>query len=192
MIPEPGTITLDRESFKALASEVRVEILKQLEGHRLTLTNLSNVMHLAKPTLLEHLDRLVSAGLVNKVDEGRKWIYYDLTRRGRHILNPHQVKIMISLAVSLLLIGAGVASVAFAALAAGGSGGTTASAADEGTPFLGTQGGRSIPQAIAEGAPGPWGLIVIALAVIPLGVALWYRRAGRDLIDSVRAQLATP
>src|SRR3990172_10448782 len=132
MIPEPGTITLDRESFKALASEVRVEILKQLEGPRLTLTALSNVIHLANPTLLEPLERLVSAGLVNRVDEGRKWIYYDLTRRGRHILNPHQVKIMISLAVSLLLVGAGVASVAFAAITTTGSGGTTASASDEG------------------------------------------------------------
>src|SRR3990172_7243149 len=31
---EPGTITLDRESFKALASEVRVEVLKQSEERR--------------------------------------------------------------------------------------------------------------------------------------------------------------
>ena len=190
MMPGPPRITLDQESFKALASDVRVGILKVLDDRRQTVTDLSNVMGLSKPTLLEHLEKLQSAGLVKRLDEGRKWIYYDLTRRGRHILNPHQVKIMISLAVSLLLVGAGVASVAFAAITTTGSGGTTTFSSDEGTPLLGTQGGRSIPQAIAEGAPGPWGLIVIALAVIPLVVALWYRRAGRDLIDSVRAQLA--
>ncbi len=49
---DPGTITLDRDSFKALASEVRVEILKQLEARRMTVTDLSHMMSLAKPTLL--------------------------------------------------------------------------------------------------------------------------------------------
>src|SRR6266568_3642987 len=116
---DPGTITLDRESFKALASEVRVEILKQLEERRMTVTDLSHAMSLAKPTLLEHLDRLVTAGLIAKMDEGRKWIYYDLTKRGRNILHPHQVKIMLSLAVTLLLFGAGVAAVFVAATTTG-------------------------------------------------------------------------
>src|SRR3989442_12420813 len=120
---DPGTITLDRESFKALASEVRVEILKQLEERRMTVTDLSHAMSLAKPTLLEHLERLQTAGLVNRVDEGRKWIYYDLTKRGRNILHPHQVKIMLSLAVTLLLFGAGVAAGVVAAPAAGAGSG---------------------------------------------------------------------
>ena len=192
---DPGTITLDRESFKALASEVRVEILKQLEARRMTVTDLSHAMSLAKPTLLEHLDRLLSAGLVNKADEGRKWIYYDLTKRGRNILHPHQVKIMLSLAMSILLVAAGIAAV-IAALAAPSSGstgsGATTMPTTYGNPILGTQDGRSVGEAISEGAPGPWGLILVALAAVPLLVAFWYRRAGRDLIDSVRAQLAVP
>src|SRR3989304_1477583 len=112
---EPGTIPPDRESFKALASEVRVEILKQLEGHRMTVTDLSHAMSLAKPTLLEHLDRLVAAGLVTKADEGRKWIYYDLTKRGRSILHPHQVKIMLSLALSIAMVSAGAVAILAAA-----------------------------------------------------------------------------
>src|SRR3970040_929406 len=115
MIPEPGTITLDREAFKALASEVRVEVLKQLEARRMTVTDLSHAMSLAKPTLLEHLDRLVTAGLVTKQDEGRKWIYYDLTKRGRNILRPHQVKILISLALSILLFSSGLIAILAAA-----------------------------------------------------------------------------
>jgi len=190
MIGEPGTITLDRESFKALASEVRVEILKQLEARRMTVTDLSHAMSLAKPTLLEHLDRLVSAGLVNKVDEGRKWIYYDLTKRGRNILRPHQVKIMLSLALSILLFSAGTFAV-LAALTAPPTALTGgAPSGDYGTRFLG--GESSVPEAFAAGAPGPWGLIVLLLAVIPLVVALVYRRAGRDLIASVRLQLGAP
>jgi len=188
---EPGTITLDRESFKALASEVRVEILKQLEARRMTVTDLSHAMSLAKPTLLEHLDRLVTAGLVNKVDEGRKWIYYDLTKRGRNILRPHQVKIMISLALSVLLFSAGIVAVLAAFVAPAPTFGTGGPAfQDTGTRFLG--GESSVPEAIAAGAPGPWGVIAVLLAVIPLAVALVYHRAGRDLIASVRLQLGAP
>jgi len=198
MIPEPGTITLDRESFKALASEVRVEMLKQLEARRMTVTDLSHAMNLAKPTLLEHLDRLVTAGLVTKIDEGRKWIYYELTKRGRNILHPHQVKIMISLAMSILLFTAGFAAMAAAFLTpvspaptlGGPTPPDTTTATDAGTRFLGGQ--ESLPEAVAAGAPGPWGLIVVLFAAIPLVLAVWYRRAGRETIEAVRLQLAAP
>lgn len=181
---DPGTITLDREAFKALASEVRVEVLRQLEARRMTVTDLSNVMHLAKPTLLEHLDRLVTAGLVTKVDEGRKWIYYELTKRGRNILHPHQVKIMISLAVSILLVGAGVIAILTAAT---GNVGLVGGPAETGTGW--TAGDRSFGEAVAMGEPIPWGILAIGLAVVPLVAAIWYRRAGRELIDSVRTEL---
>lgn len=188
---EPGSITLDRESFKALASEVRVEVLKQLEAQRMTVTDLSNAMGLAKPTLLEHLDRLVSAGLIVKKDEGRKWIYYELTRRGRHILHPHQVKILISLALSILLVSAGMfAILAAATLAAPAglgpqTGGTNRTA--EGLTWL--TGDSNFAEGVAAGQPGPWGLVVITLAIIPALIALWYYRASRNLIESVRLQL---
>jgi DNA-binding transcriptional ArsR family regulator len=194
---EPGTITLDRESFKALASEVRVEVLKQLEARRMTVTDLSHAMSLAKPTLLEHLDRLVTAGLVTKIDEGRKWIYYELTKRGRNILRPHQVKIMISLALSILLVGAGIVAVLVAATNAFG-GGALAGASSDGPSFWGPLGPAearstdySFASGLAAGGLGAWGVIALLLGVIPLLVALWYHRAGRDLIDSVRTQLGS-
>jgi len=192
---EPGTITLDREAFKALASEVRVEVLKQLEARRMTVTDLSHAMSLAKPTLLEHLDRLVTAGLVTKQDEGRKWIYYELTKRGRNILRPHQVKIMISLALSVLLFSASLVAILTAATTpvtfSGGTGSTGGTATTDG-PFERFLGGQeTFPDAMAAGAPGPWGVIVAILAVIPLLLALWYWRAGRGLINAARLQLAT-
>lgn len=184
---EPGSITLDREAFKALASEVRVEILKQLEAQRMTVTDLSNAMSLAKPTLLEHLDRLVSAGLVVKKDEGRKWIYYELTRRGRYILHPHQVKILISLALSVLLVSAGMAAILAAAAQAETLGGGAQAAESD---FSWITSGRSVEEAIATGQPGPWGIIAILLALVPLVVAVWYYRASRDLLASVGTKLA--
>ena len=191
---EPGTITLDRESFKALASEVRVEVLKQLETRRMTVTDLSNAMNLAKPTLLEHLERLVSAGLVTKLDEGRKWIYYELTRRGRTILHPHQVKIMISLALSFVLVGAGIVAVLLAATNTYGNG-SLSGGTDSGSfwdplhPPTSPSRGSSFTTGLAAGGPGAWGVVSVLLAVIPLVLAIWYWRAGQNLINSVRPHL---
>src|SRR5438132_1680619 len=101
-------ITLDQESFKALASDVRVGILKRLDVRRETVTDLSNLLSLSKPTLLEHLEKLQSASLVKRVDEGRKWIYYELSDKGRKILHPERVAItlVLGLTVALAAIGA--------------------------------------------------------------------------------------
>jgi DNA-binding transcriptional ArsR family regulator len=100
-------ITLDQESFKALASDVRVGILKHLDARRETVTDLSNLMTLSKPTLLEHLEKLQSAGLVKRVDEGRKWIYYELSDKGRKILHPERVAITLALGVAVALAAIG-------------------------------------------------------------------------------------
>src|SRR5712691_5034431 len=100
-------ITLDQESFRALASDVRVGILKRLDVRRETVTDLSNLMTLSKPTLLEHLEKLQSAGLVKRVDEGRKWIYYELSGRGRKILHPERVAITLALGLKIALAAIG-------------------------------------------------------------------------------------
>jgi len=107
MIPGPSTITLDQESFKALASEVRVEILKRLDERRETVTDLSGLLGLSKPTLLEHLEKLQSAGLVKRVDEGRKWIYYELSSKGRKLLHPERVAIVLALSSAVVLAAIG-------------------------------------------------------------------------------------
>jgi DNA-binding transcriptional ArsR family regulator len=102
-----GRITLDQESFRALASDVRVGILKRLDTRRETVTDLSTLLGLSKPTLLEHLEKLQSAGLVKRVDEGRKWIYYALTDKGRKILHPERVAITLALASAVVLAAIG-------------------------------------------------------------------------------------
>src|SRR3972149_6495469 len=110
MIPGPPRITLDQESFKALASDVRVGILKVLDERRQTVTDLSNVMGLSKPTLLEHLEKLQAAVLVKRVDEGRKWIYYELSDKGRKILHPEKVSIVVALWSAPALAAIGIVS----------------------------------------------------------------------------------
>jgi len=100
------TVTLDRETFNALAQDTRVMILKRLDEHKETLTDLSEGLDLRPSTVKEHLGRLVDAGLIYAEDKGTKWKYYKLTRKGRSVLHPHETKIWVMLAVSLLAFGA--------------------------------------------------------------------------------------
>lgn len=95
-------ITLDREAFRALASGSRVGILKSLDARRKTLTELSKQFGMSASTVKEHMDNLSSVGLVVQKDEGHKWKYYELTRKGRKILHPEETKIWIMLSVSVL------------------------------------------------------------------------------------------
>ncbi len=148
MIPGPSTITLDQESFKALASEVRVDILKRLDARRETVTDLSGLLGLSKPTLLEHLEKLQAAGLVKRVDEGRKWIYYELSGKGRKLLHPERVAIVLALssAAVLAVVGAFALLVSYASFLSPTAGAPNTTAAPAryseafgplGTPSLG-------------------------------------------------------
>ena len=172
MMPGPSTITLDQESFKALASEVRVDILKKLDARRETVTDLSTLLSLSKPTLLEHLEKLQAAGLVKRVEEGRKWIYYELSLKGKKLLHPEKVAIVLALssAVALAVIGlflilaASYPTMLAPALPAG-----NASPAFRGNPIeIGT-----------ESPGGLAGLIALSLAGLAAGVAAILAWVGR-------------
>ncbi|MCK4368010.1 MAG: winged helix-turn-helix transcriptional regulator [Thermoplasmata archaeon] len=103
-------IVLDAESFRALSSETRVQLLKHLDEDRLTLTNLAKKMDLAKATVSSHLESLENAGLIRRIDEGRKWIYYSLTGKGKAVLHPESEKVGVILALSVGLSLIGLAS----------------------------------------------------------------------------------
>lgn len=115
------SITLDRTAFKALASETRVEILKQLDSSQKTVSDLGRDMNMNKATMFQHLEQLVHAGLVKKDSEEdrattmktgpneapvagppKKWVYYRLTAKGRNLLHPERVKIAVMLAMTVV------------------------------------------------------------------------------------------
>lgn len=97
-------ITLDKKTFKTLASDTRVGILKSLNRRRKMLTELSKEFGMSPSTIKEHLDNLSGAGLVVMKDDGHKWKYYELTRKGKDVLNPGETKIWIVLALSAIAI----------------------------------------------------------------------------------------
>lgn len=104
MLEMDDTIRLDRRSFEALAAESRVKVLKALSKRRKTLTELAKELSLSNSTMKEHLEVLVGAGLIIQRDEGRKWKYYELTRKGQGIVSPYPARVLIMLAVSIILV----------------------------------------------------------------------------------------
>jgi DNA-binding transcriptional ArsR family regulator len=160
MIPGPPRITLDQESFKALASDVRVGILKVLDERRQTVTDLSNHMSLSKPTLLEHLEKLQAAGLVKRIDEGRKWIYYELSDKGRKILHPEKVSIVVALGSAAALAAIGIVSLL--------SSTSTLLAGPASSVGLDEAG----PRAFSSLAPGAVGFSILLFALAGVAVSL--------------------
>ena len=52
-------------------------------------------MNLSKPTILYHIKILENAGHVRKIEDGRKWIYYELTDSGKYVLRWRKVKVIL-------------------------------------------------------------------------------------------------
>jgi DNA-binding transcriptional ArsR family regulator len=95
-------ITIDRDTLRALAVDTRIEILKSLDNHKATLSDLSKEMSMSLSTIKEHLEKLVSSGLIEQIDKGTKWKYYRLTKKGKNILHPSEARIWILLLVSFV------------------------------------------------------------------------------------------
>ena len=107
-----GNVILDYDSFKALSSHVRIDILKFLDRRQMTVTDLSRVLKISKSTAHKHLERLVEVGLIERQDDQRKWVYYRITRKGIKILHPENVTVSFLLSWTILLVGAVLVSAA--------------------------------------------------------------------------------
>ena len=96
-------ITLDKKTLGALSSETRANILKSIVVRRMTVTELSKKLNLPKSTIHENLDRLIDTNLAKKSNDGNKWVYYELTEKGRRLLHPHEMTKIILLLSSAAL-----------------------------------------------------------------------------------------
>ena len=102
-------ITLDINAFKALASDTRLDILRALDGKKMSLKDISNVTNLNKATLHEHLSKLNEAGLVKKKGrDGHKWVYYKLSWKGESLLHPENTKIVVMFTATFIALWAGI------------------------------------------------------------------------------------
>jgi len=89
-------VSLDIDSFKALASETRLDILRVLDGKKMNLTDICHATNLHKMTLHEHLSKLTEAGFINRIErEGHKWVYYKLSWKGESLIHPENTHIVV-------------------------------------------------------------------------------------------------
>ena len=101
-------VILDEQSFKALSADSRVSILKRLTERRMTLSELSERLSLKNPTVKEHCNVLLDANLIKKIDDGRKWKYYELTGKGKQIVQPsfiEGIRVLITLCFGAIIFG---------------------------------------------------------------------------------------
>ena len=105
-------VTLDINAFKALASDVRLDILRTLDGKKLSLKDISNATNLNKATLYEHLSKLNEAGLIKRKErEGHKWVYYKLSWKGESLLHPDNTKIVVLFSTAFIALWVGIIQV---------------------------------------------------------------------------------
>jgi len=99
-------LKFDAGELKILASDTRVEILKKLKERNYTVSELAKKTGHSKSTLHEHVSRLVDANLVEKADNYTdKWVYYQLTRRGKGLFVDNTKRVVVVLSLLLLIAG---------------------------------------------------------------------------------------
>ena len=75
-----------------------LRILKALQERNKTLSELSRELGVTKPSLLYHMLKLSERGLVRRVQNGNKFVYYSLTEKGKNF-----VRLFVSLISSSVL-----------------------------------------------------------------------------------------
>jgi len=105
-------IKLSQDEFRVLASNTRIDILKLLDESQYTVSDISRKLDMNKATVHEHLSKLMEVGLVKKDNSPRKWVYYRLTWKGRNLLHPERVRVMVSLGIMLTVIVVGALIIA--------------------------------------------------------------------------------
>ncbi|MBE8538934.1 metalloregulator ArsR/SmtB family transcription factor [Geoglobus acetivorans] len=144
------------DDLKIFADKTRVTILKMLNERKHTVSELSRALNLSKPTILYHMKILENAGYVKRIEDGRKWIYYEVTDSGRSVLKWRKLRIIlpvISIAASAILT--------FTAV------------------LLRTMKRKSIPEYPAMGAQYDWLLLISVTALIISLIAFVYTKRGR-------------
>jgi DNA-binding transcriptional ArsR family regulator len=127
-------IVLDRKSFEALAVDTRVKILKSLKQRRKTLSEIANEQKMSVSGIKEHLETLENVGLIEKIDDGHKWKYYELTRKGQDIVTPRELRVWVLLSISSLLLIASLSAMFSALSEPQASSGETMMAKSEAAP----------------------------------------------------------
>lgn len=94
------------DELKIISSDTRLKILKELKERPTTVSFLSKTLKKHVTTVSEHLDKLENAGLVErKQRDGGKFVFYNLTNKGKRIMEPTlDIKLILSGAILSALV----------------------------------------------------------------------------------------
>lgn len=74
-----------------------LKILKALQKRNKTVSELSRELKISKATVFYHVRRLRKKGLIARLENGNKFVYYSLTEKGREL-----IRVTLSMIVSAL------------------------------------------------------------------------------------------
>ena len=167
-------IVIDRDVFVALASDTRIEILKQLDERRKTLSEITKKVDCNKSAVHKHLSKLVEAGLVKKEETEHKWVYYSLTGKGKSILHPEKFKLTLLLSSAIVSLAGAIIS-AFIYLK---------EKSPEHIKIMGNESYRAdaVGGGSGDGGATPYFIIIFVLASIVLFIAaIFVWKKGKEL-----------
>jgi len=157
---------ITKETIKALASDTRLEILKILARRRRIAADIAKDLELAPSTVNEHLKKLEESELIRRKDTGHKWIYYEITEKGKNLVQPKtpvQFILILSLGFLMMVIG-GFYSFA----------GEVRSFAGEAAPLSISKGTSDATGVVQYTGPGTnWiGVIILVIGIILIVIGL--------------------
>jgi hypothetical protein len=77
----------------------------------MSLKDITQATKLHKMTLYEHLNKLVTAGFIKRIErEGHKWVYYKLTWKGSSLLHPENTRIVVMFSITFISLVLGLIS----------------------------------------------------------------------------------
>lgn len=104
---EKEEIKLTPSILKILGENTKIKILKELSSGPKMPTDISRRLDKSVPTIIEHLEKLTSAGLVKKQEQkGKKYVFYSLTQTGMELItNKSKLSIVLYSSIFLFIIG---------------------------------------------------------------------------------------
>lgn len=165
-------VELDKRSLFALASDTRLEILKNLQSNRRTVSQLAELLGIDKAAVHRHLKKLEEGGFVARTED-HGFVYYALTWKSRDILNPNdRTRIVILISSALVCLIAMIALVYIASAPAG-------LMSENGEKSSGAQDGGPAPATNAPSAPEPAIDATVPALALGIGACVLLVMAGR-------------
>jgi DNA-binding transcriptional ArsR family regulator len=85
-------------NIRNIFTSSRIQLLKMLDSRPYTVSELAKLTGYSKSSILYHLEKLSKAGMVERIENERKWIYYQLTDKGRRAIRYDAVaKVMLAI-----------------------------------------------------------------------------------------------